>query len=146
LRLLVLSLKCLRRVGVTSLFRRAIAVAEELRRDELVEHSPVGDRVVVHVGCLCHGRLLRRGGVPRSLVGGLEAAAALIDEGGRRRLGALHQLRELLQQGLLARLQKVMVLQLRLAVVELLAAVQQRRCCRVWVVVHQLPTSPQLLR
>jgi hypothetical protein len=34
----------------------------------------------------------------------------------------------------------VMVLQLRLAVVELLAAVQQRRCCcRVWVVMHQLP-------
>jgi hypothetical protein len=38
-RLLVLSLKCLRRVGVTSLFCRAVAVVEELRRDELVEHS-----------------------------------------------------------------------------------------------------------
>jgi hypothetical protein len=121
--LLVLSLKHLRRVGVTGLFRGAVTVAEQLRSEELVEHPPIGDRVVAggHVGRV-HRRLLR--GVPGRLVG-LEAAAPLGNVGGR--LGAL-QLRKLLQEGRLLAGQEVMVLQLRLAVVvELLAAVPRRR-------------------
>jgi len=87
------------------------------------------------------------GGVPSGLVGGLELEAAAALGGGNvggRRLGALHQLRKLLQEGVLAG-QKVMVLQLRLAVVELLltAAVH-----RVWVVVvvHQLPRRANEVR